>query len=198
MGTIIVPNAGHLRHIEFVRDLFALEKPEGTRVVFPSSGSVTQNLNRALRELHGEWAFLLADDHTLPRDLLVRLLALEAEIAVPLCVKRTPPHQLVVGTETEILDIHSGRRYPAYTPLPLGSVPDEPFPVEIAGTGGMLIRRFVLDAIGGYPWFESSDGLYLNEDIEFSRKARRAGFRIICDPHSRLGHIASVPVWAIP
>lgn len=194
-GRIITPNAGSLPHIEFVRDLLALDAPEGTEYLFPSSGSVVQNLNRALQ---GEfaWAWLLAPDHRFHPDLLTRLLAREADVVVPLCVKRSPPHQLVIGDETSVRDTSTGREYPAYTPLALDRVPDTPFTVEIAGSAGLLVRKHVLDAIG-FPYFESSDGLYLNEDVVFSQRVRRAGFQILCDPHAHLAHIASVPVWPI-
>lgn len=195
-GTIVVPNAGYFRHTTFVRDLFALHKPNGTRVAFPSSGLVTQNLNRALLELHGDWAWLQADDHTFKPDLLFRLLDHDADIVAPLCVRRSAPHHLVIGKETTVEDEPTGRTYPAYDAMALADVPDEPFTVEIAGTGGMLIRRHVLEAVG-FPYFESTDGLYLNEDIEFSRKARAAGLQILVDPNAHLGHICSVPVWPI-
>jgi GT2 family glycosyltransferase len=177
-----------------VRDLFALDKPEGTLVVFPSSGSVVQNLNRALREMRGEWAWLQSDDHRFAPDLLHRLLSHEADVVVPLCVKRSPPYRLVVGTETTVTDEHTGRRYPGFVPLDREALPSEVFPVEIAGTAGMLIRRHVLDAVG-YPYFESTDGLYLNEDVEFCRKVRATGLEVLCDPNAALGHVSSVPVW---
>jgi GT2 family glycosyltransferase len=196
MGTIIVPNPGMLRHIEFVRDLFRLDKPAGTEVVFPSSGSVVKNLNNAVRELHGEWAWLQSDDHRFGPDLLNRLLAHEADIVVPLVVKRSPPYGLVVGSETTVTDELSGRTYPAFVPLDQDALAGSPFSVEMAGTAGMLIRRRVFDALG-FPYFESTDGLYTNEDIEFCRRARAKGFEILCDPNARLGHIVSTPVWPL-
>lgn len=193
-GTIIVPNAGHFRHVAFIRDLFQCEKPPGTRVAFPTSGNIVQNLNRTLVELHGEWAWFQADDHTFPPDLLTKLLDHDADIVVPLITKRSPPYHLVIGTETTVEDEHSGRTYPAYETISLEDVPAEPFHVEIAGTGGMLVREHVFDALG-YPYFESTDGLYLNEDIVFSQKVRAAGFQILVDPELKIGHIASTPVW---
>jgi GT2 family glycosyltransferase len=194
MGTIVVPNSGLLRHVEFVSDLFALHKPEGTRVVFPSSGSVVKNLNNAVRELHGEWAWLQADDHRFAPDLLTRLLSHEADVIVPLCVKRSPPYELVIGNEVESTDSLTGRVYPGFLPAAPEGLPPDVFSVEIAGGAGMLIRRHVFDAIG-YPYFESTDGLYTNEDLTFCQRVRAAGFEILCDPQARLGHISSVPVW---
>lgn len=194
-GIIITPNSGQLPHIEFVRSLFALEVPAGTRFLFPSSGSVVQNLNRSLVG-EFDWAWLLAPDHVFQSDILTRLLAQMSDIIVPLCVKRSPPHQLVIGSETTVTDETSGREYPGYLPLGLDDLDDRVFSVEIAGSAGMLIRRGVFDAIGA-PYFESTDGLYLNEDVEFCRRVRAAGYEINVDPAARLAHIVPVPVWPI-
>ena len=92
------------------------------------------------------------------------------------------------------MDERTGRLYPGYEPIGLSEVPDEIFPVVASGSAGMLIRRNVLDTIG-YPYFESSDGVFLNEDLEFCRRCREAGFEIMCDPHSYLGHIGQFTVW---
>lgn len=194
-GTIIVPTNGMIRHVPFIRDLLQCDRPEGTKISFPTSGLVTQNLNRALSELHGEWAWLHADDHAFKPDLLTRLLDHEADIVCPLIVRRFNS-DLVFGDEAESKDELNGRMYPAYVPIALDEVPDKPFTVEIAGTGGMLIRKRVFDALE-QPYFESTDGAYLNEDIEFSRRVRAAGFEILVDPNAHLGHIVSRPLWPI-
>ena len=198
-GLIVVPNTGLMRYTQFVADLFAVDKPVGTQVSFPQSGSVVQNLNRALLEMRTnwpwlEWAWLQSDDHAFSKDILLKLLDHEADVICPLIVRRSRPDQLVFGKATTIRDDATGRIYPAYESSNLDSIPDEPFTVEVAGTGGMLVRREVLDAVG-YPYFESTDGLYLNEDIEFSRKVREAGFEIKVDPTCRMAHLMTLPVW---
>jgi GT2 family glycosyltransferase len=64
-----------------------------------------------------------------------------------------------------------------------------------AGSAGMLIRRRVFDAIDD-PWFTPApDAVGLNEDINFCRKVRAAGFQIWCDPAALLGHIANYTVY---
>lgn len=193
-GTIICPTGGILRHAEFAHDLARLVKPLGTEIVFPSHGSVGENLNRAFKELpdDSEWVWLIADDHVFCPNLLMDLLAKQQDVVVPLCAKRTPPYRLVVGGATTVE--RDGNTYPALRPLDLDEVPDELFPVEMAGTAGMLIRRHVIDDIG-FPWFKSSDGLYMNEDFMFVRKVRAHGYDVWCDPHSFLGHIGSMQIW---
>lgn len=193
-GTIVVPNNGSFRHTAAVHSLLGVHKPDGTHVLLPQSGLVTQNLNRALRQLHGQWAWFQADDHVYPQDLLFRLLDHGADVVAPLCVRRSAPHHLVLGAERTFVDEFTGREYPAYEAAGLEEIPKEPFTVEIAGTAGMLVRRHVLEAVGD-PWFESTDGLYLNEDIEFCRKVRAAGFQILVDPAAHIGHLVTVPMW---
>lgn len=195
MGTIVVPCAGQFRYAEFVRSLLALDKPPGTTVVVETSGSVVQNFNRAIRQTTDGWVWLLGDDHVFAPDLLTRLLEVDADVAVPLCTKRTPPYHLVIGDETTVEN--RGRTYPAYIPHGLEDIPDDPFPVEVAGTAGMLIQRRVLNTLGD-PWFENTDGLYLNEDVVFCQRARQAGFEVVCDPHAYLGHLGTVQIWPIP
>lgn len=191
-GTIIVPTNGFVRHVQFVADLFALDKPDGTHIKFTVSSLVTQNLNNALRDMVGEWAWFQADDHTFSPDLLTKLLDHELDAVAPLVVRSSAPNQYVFGNEIEVTDEPTGRKYPAYETLP--EFPSEPFTAEIVGSAGMLVRKHVLDAIGD-PWFESTDGLYLNEDIVFSQRIRAAGFQITVDPTARMGHILPLTVW---
>lgn len=195
-GTIIVPNPGSMRYTQTVADLFAVHKPAGTHVAFPVSGSVVQNLNRSLLEMVGEWAWLQSDDHAFPADLLLRLLDHELDVVVPMVLRRNGTGELVFGDEVEDVDPHSGRSYPAYRSTNVGDIPSttDPFKVEISGTGGMLVRKRVLEAIG-FPYFETTDGLKLNEDIVFSKKVRAAGFDIWVDPTARMGHITALTAW---
>ena len=196
-GTIVIPVADAMRFPEFFIDYSALDVPNGTTASVSRSASVVQNMNMSLRDMppDHDWAFILGDDHVFPSDLLRTLLDHEADVIVPLCAKRTPPYQLVIYKEgTDHYDNRTSRMYPGYIPYAPDEVPDEVFPVLAAGSAGMLIRRHVLEAVGE-PFFESSDGVYLNEDLEFCRKVRDCGFEILCDPHAYLGHIAQVHVW---
>lgn len=78
----------------------------------------------------------------------------------------------------------------------------EPIEVDYAGTGFMLIKREVIEALARTSEsYEGQNGrvpaLYMtpihndgfeSEDYHFCRKAREAGFKIIMDPSVRLGH----------
>lgn len=87
--------------------------------------------------------------------------------------------------------------------LRLEDCPDEPFEVDVAGTGFMMIRREVIVKLaeihGTYEGQNGRrvpaiymtpihDGILESEDYFFCRIAREAGFKIIGDPSIKLGH----------
>jgi len=69
---------------------------------------------------------------------------------------------------------------------------DKPFEVVGAGLGFAAIDQEVFENIK-YPWFEIKEGENFNsavgEDIDFFTKARNLGYKIICDPRIKLGHV---------
>lgn len=85
----------------------------------------------------------------------------------------------------------------------LEECPSDPFEVDYAGTGFMMISRRVYEKLSkGAETYEGPDGrvhaLFMtpihndgfeSEDYHFCRKAREAGFKIMMDPSIRLGHI---------
>ena len=84
----------------------------------------------------------------------------------------------------------------------LDSLPKEPFPVDYAGTGFMLIKREVLQHLcTPHNVYEGKDGpmhqvfdfpirddIELSEDYAFCEDARNAGFSVIMEPNVRLKH----------
>ena len=69
---------------------------------------------------------------------------------------------------------------------------DKPFEVKAAGLGFTSVNQKVFESIE-YPWFKVDEGksfsTAVGEDVYFFRKAREAGFKVICDPRMRPGHI---------
>lgn len=69
---------------------------------------------------------------------------------------------------------------------------DKPFEVAGAGLGFAAIDQEVFENIK-YPWFEINEGKSFNsaigEDIDFFKKATKLGYKIICDPRIKLGHV---------
>lgn len=72
-----------------------------------------------------------------------------------------------------------------------------PFAVDHTGLGWMLVRRGVFEKLP-MPWFEHTSRwladagreviVPCSEDAAFCLKARAAGFRILLDPRTRVGH----------
>ena len=64
--------------------------------------------------------------------------------------------------------------------------------VYAVGGAGLLIKKHVLEAIGD-PYFETYGKQ--NEDLEFCRKIRNAGYKIHVDTGCLLGHIGQLVSW---
>jgi Glycosyltransferase like family 2 len=191
-GTIALPTAEIGRFTMFMLSLSGTRQPEGTNLGVRASGNVTENLNSAIRDLRDEddWLWILGDDHVWEPDCLTKLLDIidstpEADILVPLVVKRNPPWHLVIFHAAGLHD----DGMPLWKPYEWKEVPPVGvFEVDAAGSAGMLVRREVLDDIGD-PWFESSDGIVLNEDVMFCARARKHGFRIFATADVTMGHL---------
>jgi hypothetical protein len=69
---------------------------------------------------------------------------------------------------------------------------EHPFEVISSGLGFAAIKQEVFENIK-YPWFEVNEGdsyhTTSGEDYNFFQKARKSGYKIICDPKIKLGHI---------
>ncbi len=173
----------------FGASLTALEKPEGAQVKWWFGHNIAENANALVHEMYRQekdWLWLLGDDHSFSPGLLNRLLAHEVEIVAPLCLMRNPPYRPVA------LQARGER-------LDLGNYPDGGLVnVWACGSGGMLIRRPVFDALDE-PWFEAgvNSSVQLGEDIYFTRKAAKAGFQTFCDLDSALGHCTTSVVWPV-
>jgi len=72
----------------------------------------------------------------------------------------------------------------------------EPFPVPAVGTGCLLVRRAVLDAVA-LPWFRCGqvNPEVLAEDLDFSLRAAAAGFPPYLHPRVLAGHRTDVILW---
>jgi hypothetical protein len=196
-GVVVLPCHDQARYHQFTHDMQVLDVPDGTIVSYQRSASVVQNLNEAVKEmLAGEaaWAWFIADDHAIPRDIVLNLLALDLDITVPLVCRRGPPYSLVVFDEERGEDEYGRTMYHV---LQYDDLPEDGGVIEVvaAGSAGMLVKREVFEAMGDYPWFSNSDGFTCNEDVEFCKRARALGYQIYCDTDSRLGHIGNVALW---
>jgi hypothetical protein len=191
-GTIAVPTAEIGRFTMFMVSMATTRQPADTNLSIMASASVVENLNQIIRQLRKEdaWVWILGDDHVWPQDTLTRLLETlddndEIDVLVPLVVKRNPPWHLVLFHEAGIYD----DGLPRWKPYGWDEVPESGmFEVDAAGSAGMLVRREVLETMGD-PWFQSSGGVVLNEDVMFCRKARELGYSVYATADVTMGHL---------
>lgn len=135
---------------------------------------------------HQMW--LDADIEFEPEDV-AKLWNLQADIAVAAYCMKRPDKPLSAWKDGKLVRLED--------------CPSEPFEVDFAGTGFMMIRRGVIEQLAeDAETYQGPDGrvpaLYMtpvhndgfeSEDYHFCRKAREAGFTILMDPSIRLGHI---------
>jgi len=198
-GTIGILTLELSRYAAFHEAAMSVQKPKGTKILFSSgkaygvtletdiSGSPVRDIidkqNFLASHMHGDWLWLLGDDHTFGEDALLSLLKhfdrKDIDIVCPVNISRKKPFSPLIFDEDgkalgwEVLDGKHG----------LVEVP-------ACGNAGMLIRRRVFDKIP-YPWFSwgARDCPYQGSDLTFCWKARQAGFKVWIDTETVFGHI---------
>jgi hypothetical protein len=189
-GTVAIPAGDLARYHEFSFSLAKLRKPNGTQLSMRVGLSVARNLNNIVREMTGDWLWIMGDDHVFDENLLLKLLEHDVDVVMPVCFKRHPPFTLVLYQQSRRNDLGVIE----YEPMRPNALPHEGlFPIHAAGNAGMLSSLHVLDKIGD-PWFTTTDD-NPNEDLEFCRRIRDAGFTIQVDPELWLGHVGRFQVW---
>jgi hypothetical protein len=175
-----------------------LDVPDGTQISIMRSASVLQNMNMGIDSMsdESEWLLILGDDHAFGRDLFLRLAAHDVDIVAPLVTRRSPPFGLVAFDEEAGEKDEYGRAL--MHSLQFEDIPDEGGLIEVLATGsaGMLIKRKVLDDIGP-PWFQNSDGLSMDEDVNFCRRAQIHGYTIWLDTSTPMGHMSNFIAWPV-
>lgn len=178
----------------FAASLTGLERPEGSSVKWIFGHDIADNANLLVRQMYEndhEWLWILGDDHAFSPTILKRLLAHDVEIIVPLCLMRNIPFQPVIYSHVDA----EGRR----VRVDLNDYPGGGrIAVQSAGSGGMLIKREVFDALSD-PWFEAGvdSSVQLGEDIYFCDKASEEGFIVYCDLDTPMGHCSTSVVWPV-
>ena len=152
-----------------------------------TGSNITGNCNDVCKRMQGDWVWLIGDDHAFAPDLLERLVLRDVDVVAPLCLQRATPFPIVVY-DGEDEDASEEGTHRLHRNLPETGIHE----VYACGGAGMLVKRHVLEAIGE-PYFETFGKQ--NEDLEFCRKIRDAGFKIHVDCDALLGHIGNMIVW---
>jgi hypothetical protein len=193
-GTVGLPCGTTPRYLDFEHCWDRLKIPAGTLSLRMPGSNVTRNCEMIVDKMHGEWVWFMGDDHTFEPDLLLKLLEHDVDVIVPICARRAPPFLSLLYKDLDVdRDIAT-----IYTWEELAHL-DGLVSIAGAGSGGMLIKKYVLDAIPS-PRFENGitkTGLVVGEDITLCDKINKAGFTIWADLNLTMGHISPCAIWPV-
>jgi len=193
-GTIGIYTDHIARFSDFTVSIISLLTPPGTVYSWARGVYLAYNTNRFIRELEGDWLFLMDDDHRFDPDILMNLLDHELDVVVALTCKKFPPYEPVLYEGNDVEESEG-----AFSVGTKGDVPIDLtglsglIEVSACGKPGMLIRKHVLDAMSD-PWYEFKNNEQRAEDFDFYNKIRTAGFKIYADLDLALGHMAPYTV----
>jgi N-acetylglucosaminyl-diphospho-decaprenol L-rhamnosyltransferase len=200
LGPLLDRLAAEVRHVVVVDNassdasLAAAERrPAVTVIRNPDNRGFAAAANQGAAEASTEWIlFVNPDTHLEPAQITTLLADVPEDVAAiaPLQVDETGvPRSETGGYEPSL------RRYLVWALVPVrfhrrrGPWLAPPFPeedTELAWLSGALlgIRRRVFDQLGR---FDERFFMY-HEDVDFCRRARTSGYRVLCRPSVRLHH----------
>lgn len=132
------------------------------------------------------------DDVVVPPDAVAELASLDTDIAAGVYVMLHPRGNRIVPLLTARKDGYWVENWF-----------DGPREVDACGTGCMMIRREVFEALG-FPWFQWP--MWLNEDrkfcctsddVDFCTRAKAKGFSIVSHGGIRCGHIKPIDIASV-
>jgi len=168
-------------HIRFATSLVGLKLVPDTRLMVVEKTMIHTARNDMVKEMieNRDYIFFLDDDMILEPDSIHRLLAHEKEIVGGLAFKRREPYSPCIYKKI-------GKKY--YPMIPQTTKLME---VDVIGLAGTLVKTEVFKKLPE-PWFYFDRSF--SEDFHFSINARKAGFKIYCDPTVALEHIGDCQI----
>lgn len=189
-GYIGITSGDLARFAAFTTSMFSLQVPAGSSWNYVRGNGFAGLRNIIVREMlknDAEWLWFIDDDHVFDPAIILRLLSRNVDIIQPLVATRKPPFWPYAyeynGTGYRPLD---------WEKLPTSGI----LKVDAVGTGGMLIRRKVLDAMPD-PWFKEgvTGPEHVGEDLNFCTEAQKLGFSVYVDCDARMGHMLIAECW---
>ncbi len=192
-GIIGTASCTNPRYRSFDKCHHSVEKPDNTGLMWADTINVAWNFNQMceliMKSPEYEWLWLLGDDHVFKPDLLMKLLARDVDIITPLCLRRHPPYTPTINGPVE----------EGHPVLGWESIEGKSGVIEVSacGNAGMLIKRHVIEKIGG-DWHRA--GCHKSgvggPDLWFCYKAKEAGYKILIDTENKIGHLEPMSIWA--
>lgn len=193
---IVVPSSTLARFIVFELSIEGLLVPSGSHLSRAMSANIALNCNEAVRLYPEAWGYwFIDDDHQFDQHTLLRLMAHDQPVVVPVtCLKDPPFHPVLYKSER--IDPKTG--YKQYVPYTWADLDGKTGLLDVfaCGRSGMLIRRDVFAATPE-PWFRlgQTNPEYAGEDMYFASVLRDRGIPIKADLDLTFGHVAPVSAW---
>lgn len=172
---------------QFAHSLAVLEKVDEVAVAFQVGSLIyaaRNDLAQKAIEFGADQVLWLDSDMIFQPDTLKKLIANKdkGDIISGLYFRRVSPFTPVIFDKLDIGE--QGTTFTEFT-----EIPDEPFEVGGCGFGCVLTpTEIFIDVLNTYrTCFEPLKGA--GEDLSFCWRARQRGYKIICDPSIKLGHV---------
>lgn len=184
VGTIATPCLDTVNY-EYLMSMSTLlvNSKDTYKIVMTENRPIAYARNYIVDQMAGEWIWWIDSDHLFRENILERLLSHNVPIAGAICYQKRAPYYPCIYGELE----GDGKSHAHMLWLP-----HKPFEAYMTGTGCVVVRREVFDAIDTIPFFEYTKEL--GEDMNFFMKAKKKGFKILIDPSMRVGHMTSIAV----
>ncbi len=169
----------------FASSLMGLQLLQDTRVIWMVKTMINAARNnlvkQALSNPNYTHMLMIDDDMTFQQDFAKRLLNHDVDVVGGLAFKRREGYHPCVYRKKD----------GEYIPI----IPKIFQEVDVVGSGGILIKMEVFKKLK-FPWFETyydKKGQLWSVDFDFCIKAKKAGFKIFCDPDAEMGHLGDAP-----
>lgn len=169
----------------------AMLRKVGDCVIASKQGSLIyaarDDLAKMAIKMDADYVLWLDSDMVFEPDILERLLqdTEKGDIITGLYFRRSAPFSPVLYDQLELKD-----NKPAFTEF--SEIPEDVFEVGGIGFGCVLMPTDVLLGVALKHGDMFSPFCGMGEDIAFSWRARQCGFKIVCDPSIKLGHVGHI------
>lgn len=176
----------------FAQSLSMIRKGENDCAVAFQMGSLIytsrNNLAVSAFKMEADYVLWLDSDMVFEQDMLLKMLDVmkknDIDFLTGLYFRRVVPFSPVLFKTLEVIPDQDGCEWSDFE-----EIPNELFEVAGCGFGAVLIKTDVLfDVQSKYgTMFAPFSGM--GEDISFCWRARQMGYKIICDPSIKCGHV---------
>lgn len=177
--------------VEFAQSIAVMNKPEECVISFNKGSLIYDSRNHLVQQAvswGADYMMWFDSDMTFPQDVIERLLKHmeNSDIACGIYFRRVAPFEPVIYKRVDAQgDSEKYNDYPK----------DSTFNVEGMGFGCVMVKTSVfLDMVlnQGGGWFTPFENY--GEDLAFCLRAKRLGYKMICDSTIKCGHVGHMVV----